>query len=177
MRRLKIGIRPQLILLVAFSSLFSLLILAIVTGVYFSDNLSNLRAERLEVISQLKATQVTQAVQYMFYQVYWLSQKNTVSDPLSSYRAGNNTEGVFVESQVTIDQFLATSELFVGARLYNLDLDIVAQGTNDLTIISEPTRDYLYPLLKNATIPLCSSRVSNTTSRVIPTSRLTFPDP
>lgn len=153
MRRLKIGIRPQLILLVAFSSLFSLLILAIVTGVHFSDNLSNLRAERLEVISQLKATQVTQAVQYMFYQVYWLSQKNTVSDPLSSYRAGNNTEGVFVESQVTIDQFLATSELFVGARLYNLDLDIVAQGTNDLTIISEPTRDYLYPLLKNATIP------------------------
>lgn len=154
MRRLKIGIRPQLILLVAFSSLFSLLVLAIVTGVYFSDNLSNLRAERLEVISQLKATQVTQAVEYMFYQVYWLTQKNTLSDPLSSYRAGNNTEGVFAEAQNTIDQFLATSELFVSARLYNLDLDVVAQGTNDLTIIAEPTLDYLYPLLKNATIPL-----------------------
>lgn len=154
MRRLKIGIRPQLILLVAFSSLFSLLILAIVTGVYFSDNLSNIRAERLEVISQLKATQVTQSVEYMFYQVYWLTQRDQISVPLSSYRAGNNTQDVFQDSQTTLDQFLSTSELFVGARLYNLNLDVVAQATNDLTNISQATSDYLYPLLKNATIPL-----------------------
>lgn len=153
MRRLKIGIRPQLILLVAFSSLFSLLILAIVTGVYFSDNLSNLRAERLEVISQLKATQVTQAVEYMFYQVYWLTQRDSLSNPLSSYRAGNNTNDVFVASQQSLNLFLTTSELFVSARLYNLDLDVVAQATNDITNISEPTTDYLYPLLKNSSIP------------------------
>lgn len=146
MKRLKIGIRPQLIILVCFSSLFSLLILGIVTGVYFSSNLSDLRAERLEVISQLKTTQVKQAVEYVFYQIYWLTTKESIYAPLSSYRAGNNTKSVFTGSTTALDQFLASSELFSAARLYNLDLDIMAESYNNVSMVSNSTMGDLFPL-------------------------------
>lgn len=146
MKRLKIGIRPQLIILVCFSSLFSLLILGIVTGVYFSSNLSDLRAERLEVISQLKTTQVKQAVEYVFYQIYWLTTKESIYAPLSSHRAGNNTKSVFTGSTTVLDQFLASSELFSAARLYNLDLDIMAESYNNVSMVSNSTMGDLFPL-------------------------------
>lgn len=152
MRRLKIGIRPQIILLVCFSSLFSLLILAIVTAVYFSANLSDLRAERLEVISQLKTSQIRQAVEYIYYQVYWLATKDTITTPLTSYRAGNNSLGLFADAQTTLDQFLTSSETFVSSRLYNLNIDVVALSAKALTI-SEPAADYLFPLMKNTLVP------------------------
>ncbi|KAK6460321.1 histidine kinase osmosensor osmolarity two-component system protein SLN1, partial [Scheffersomyces coipomensis] len=153
MRRLKIGIRPQLIILVGFSSLFSLLILAIVTGLYFTSNLSDLRAERLEVISQLKTVQVKQAVEYIFYQVYWLTTKDSIFSPLSSYRAGNSSTEIFSGAQSTLDQFLTSSELFAAARLYNLDLNVMADSYNNITAISMPAMDVLYPLSANASIP------------------------
>lgn len=162
MRRLKIGIRPQLIILVGFSSLFSLLILAIVTGVYFSSNLSNLRAERLQVISQLKTTQIQQSVEYIYYQIYWLSNKDTVYAPLNSHVAGNGTHGIFADAQKTLDQFLTSSELFSAARLYDLYLDVVAESYNNETSISTPTMDYLFPLSANTTIP---SSLLNTTNQ------------
>lgn len=146
MKRLKIGIRPQLIILVCFSSLLSLLILGIVTGVYFSSNLSDLRAERLEVISQLKTTQVKQAVEYVFYQIYWLTTKESIYAPLSSYRAGNNTKSIFTGSTTALDQFLASSELFSAARLYNLDLDIMSESYNNVSKVSNSTMDRLFPL-------------------------------
>ncbi|KAK6456376.1 histidine kinase osmosensor osmolarity two-component system protein SLN1 [Scheffersomyces xylosifermentans] len=153
MKRLKIGIRPQLILLVCFASLFSLLILAIVTAIYFSSNLSDLRAERLEVISQLKTTQVKQAVEYIYYQVYWVTTKDSIYSPLSSYRAGNNSRSIFAGAQNTLDQFLMSSELFAAARLYNLDLEVMADSYNNITAISQPAMDFLYPLSQNASIP------------------------
>lgn len=153
MRRLKIGIRPQLIVLVCFSSLFSLLILAVVTGVYFSTNLSDLRAERLEVISQLKTSQIRQAVEYLFYQVYWLATKDTITSPLTSYRAGNNSLGLFTDAQFALDQFLTSSETFALCRLYNLDIDVVAQSSKPQTL-SDPAAAYLYPLMKNTLVPL-----------------------
>lgn len=154
MRRLKIGIRPQLIMLVAFSSLFSLLISSIVTGVYFSSNLSALRAERLVVISELRATQVQQALDYIYYQVNGLALKDTIYTPLSSYRAGNNSNAIFSSAQTALDQFISSSELFLSARLYNLDLKVVAESDNLVITISNATRSFLYPLAQNASIPL-----------------------
>lgn len=163
MKRLKIGIRPQLIILVCFSSLFSLLILGIVTGVYFSSNLSDLRAERLEVISQLKTTQVKQAVEYVFYQIYWLTTKESIYAPLSSYRAGNNTKSVFTGSTTALDQFLASSELFSAARLYNLDLDIMAESYNNVSMVSNSTMGDLFPLdVASATRQFSTSGVDET---------------
>lgn len=146
MKRLKIGITPQLIILVGFSSLFSLLILAIVTGVYYSHNLSQSGAEKLQVIAQLKTVQVKQAIDYTYYQVYWLSTKDSITTPLSSYRAGNNSQDVFVSSQQALDQFLTSSEFFASARLYNLELDVVAEGYNNETRINNHTMEDLYPL-------------------------------
>ncbi|RLV91631.1 Histidine protein kinase SLN1 [Spathaspora sp. JA1] len=153
MRRLKIGIRPQLIVLVCFASLFSLLILAIVTGVYFSTNLSNLRKERLEVIAQLKATQVAQAIQYISYQVLWLTNVETITTPLSQYKAGNNSVEIFNGAQQTLDQLMGSTELFAGARLYNLDLQIMASSYSNSTLVSNPTLSALFPLNQNSTIP------------------------
>lgn len=152
-RRLKIGIRPQLIILVCFSSLFSLLILAIVIGVYFTRNMSNLQADRLEVVSQLKATQVKQSIQYIYYQVYWLSQRDTLTSPLLSYRAGNISDLVFSSAQLALDSFLSSSETFASARLYDLDLNVVANSTNDLITVSQPVQDALYALGENMTVP------------------------
>lgn len=153
MRRLKIGIRTQLILLVTFACLFALIILAIVCGVYFSHNLTNLRAERLEVISQLKSSQVTQSIDYLFYQVYYLTTRDTITTPLTSYRAGNNSQAVFDVAQSSLDQFVSNSESFAAARLYNLDLKIVAESFNNVTKISTPAMDYLYPLQQNVSVP------------------------
>lgn len=153
MRRLKIGIRPQLIMLVAFSSLFSLLIFAVVAGVYFSSNLTDLRAERLVVISELRATQVKQALDYIYYQVIGLALQDTIANSLSSYRAGNNSNVIFTNAQTSLDQFISNSELFISARLYNLDLAIMAQSNNNDVTIAEPTKAFLYPLVQNATVP------------------------
>lgn len=110
MRRLKIGIRPQLIVLVCFASLFSLLILGIVTGLYFSENLTQLRSERLYVISQLKSTQVEQALSFIAYQVGTLSAIDAITTPLSQYRAGNNSNAVFTSAQNTLDQFMSSTK-------------------------------------------------------------------
>jgi osomolarity two-component system sensor histidine kinase SLN1 len=153
MRRLKIGIKPQLIILVCFSSLLSLLILAIVTGVYFSHLLLNLRADRLEVISQLKTSQVKQLFEFVFYQAYFLSTKDTVYSPLVLYRAGNNSAGVFNLAQELLDQFLQLLETFAAARLYNLNLDIMANSYSNFSNILTPVMDLLYPLLQNASVP------------------------
>lgn len=161
MRKLKIGIKTQLIVLVTFASLFSLLILAAVCGAYFSTNLSDLRAERLEVISQLKASQVTQALYYLMYQVYWVTTRDAVTNPLSSYRAGNNSNAVFQLAQSTLDQFLTSSESFAAARLYNLDLEVVAESFNNGTIVSTPSLDYLYPLQQNLTVPPAVNQLEN----------------
>ncbi|KAG7662252.1 SLN1 [[Candida] subhashii] len=153
MRRLKIGIRPQLIILVCFASLFSLLILAVVTGVYFSENLNDLRAERLEVISQLKTTQVSQSLGYLSYQVLWLTTLDQITQPLSQYRAGNNSRDMFIGAQSTLDQFMSSNENFVAVRLYNLDLDVVAASANNATVVSTEATNILFPLQANATLP------------------------
>ncbi|KAL6678367.1 Histidine kinase osmosensor [Candidozyma auris] len=152
-RRLKIGIRPQLIILVCFSSLFSLLILAVVTGVYYSTNLTNLRAERLEVIAQIKASQIEQTVQYLLYQTYWLSTKDSIAKPLSNYRAGNSSKAVFGDAQYALDSFLSSSEMFASAALYDLNSNIVAESRNNNTKVSSTLESALYALTENTTIP------------------------
>ncbi|KAK6882614.1 Histidine protein kinase SLN1 [Candida tropicalis] len=153
MRRLKIGIRPQLIVLVCFASLFSLLILGIVTGVYFSENLRSLRSERLLVISQLKRTQVQQAIQYIAYQAITVAEIDAVTVPLSKYKAGNNSVSVFQDAQDSLSSFIISTDAFVAAKLYNLDLQVMAAATNNGSMISDSASDVLFPLIQNATIP------------------------
>lgn len=166
MKRLKIGIRTQLIILVAFLSLFSLLILGIVTGVYFSSNLTHLQSERLELVSNLKSTQVRQAIQYIEYQIYFLSTRDTLASPLESYRAGNYSSSVFDNAESTIGQFLQTSDTFAAAKLYDLSLNEVVNYYNNDSNIPTPTLDYLFPLKKNGSVP---SPLSKTGTSAVPT--------
>lgn len=167
-RRLKIGIRPQLIILVGFSSLFSLLILALVVGVYYLNNLSSLRAERLEVIAEIKNTQVQQSIQDLYYQTYWLSTKDGISEPLLNYRAGNNSRGLFSDAQLTLNLFLSSSEMFALAALYDLNSNIVAESSNNNTNVSSALDSVLYSLAENTTIPAAvldnRNQASNTKS-------------
>lgn len=152
-RRLKVGIRPQLIIIVCFSSLSSLLILAIVTGIYFSKNLTSLRGDKLLSIAQLKGTQVKQSILNIYFQVSALLQKDAISNPLSYYRAGNTSLDMFGMAQNALDSFLSSSETFVLARLYNLDLTTVANSLSNTINVSTLVTAALFPLQPNASIP------------------------
>lgn len=172
-RRMKIGIRPQLIILVCFASLFSLLILATVIGIYVSTIVSGLRADRLSVIAELKGTQIQQLLQFIYYQISWLSQKDTITLPLLSYRAGNFSLQVFLLAQQSLDQFLTTSETFALAKLYNLDLHEVALSNNSAVSVAGPVQDALYILLNASAVP--SAVVTRNNSNAIPTGHLLGP--
>lgn len=155
MRRLKVGIRPQLIILVMSLSLLLLLILAVVTGVYFSNNLLDLRAERLEVIAELKLTQIGQLMTLTYYQVNWITQRDLVLSALANYRVGNSLlDSPFMSgANLTIDQLVLSSDNFAAARLYNLDMEVLVELENKITNLSPWARDYLYPLRYNAEVP------------------------
>ena len=154
MRRLKVGIRPQLIILVMSASLLLLLILAVVTGVYFSSNLLELRAERLEVIAQLKATQIAQLVTLIYYQVSWITQRDQVLTALTLLRASDQPLLRFTSrANVTIDQLVLLLDNFAAARLYNLDLEVLVELENQVTNLLPWARDFLYPLRENALVP------------------------
>lgn len=179
-RRLKIGIRPQLIILVGFSSLFSLLILAVITGVYYSNNLTSLRAERLEVIAQIKSTQVQQSIQYLWYQTYWVSIKEEITTPLSSHRAGNNSASIFSEAQTALDTFLLSSEMFALAVLYDLKANVVAESYSNITTVSSTLDSVLYVLGDNTTVPSSlfnSTSSSSSSSLALTTAYFTGPLP
>lgn len=149
------------------------MIISVVVGVYFLKSLTNLRADRLEVVSQLKATQVKQSIQYIYYQVLWLSQKESVTTPLTNYRAGNNSEAVFSGLQGSLDQFLATSETFAAARIYDLNLNTVSISHNAEVVISQPVEDALYPLAKNESVPYAVTSLNS--SNAVGTGIMTGP--
>lgn len=101
----------------------------------------------------MKSTQIVQSMQYVYYQVYWLSTKDTVTSPLSLHRAGNNSDAVFDQAQTAIDQFLSSSEMFASARLYDLELNTVVESTNNATNLSFASESVLYPLQKSSPVP------------------------
>ncbi|KAI5960976.1 SLN1 [Candida pseudojiufengensis] len=144
-KRLKIGIRPQLIGLVCFASLLSLLILGLVTGIYFSDNLKSLRSERLAVISQLKALQVGQAMGFIDLTIGSLSTVDTVVKPLIQASSGNSSSEIYDEVQDLFNQYMSTDNL-ISARLYDKDLNLVTTSLNEPVQLSNETKSKLYPI-------------------------------
>ncbi|KAI3404287.2 SLN1 [Candida oxycetoniae] len=152
MKRLKIGIRPQLIFLVGFACLVSLLILGLVTGIYFSDNLKSLRSERLSVISQLKIVQVQQAMAFLDITVDSLSQVDTIISPLKSDLNGNTSSLLYKDVESLFQQYLST-DIFLSARLYNRQLEIVMSTKNEPIILSQGLKDRLYPIPSGGPLP------------------------
>lgn len=152
MKRLKIGIRTQLMVLVGFASLLSLLILGLVTGIYFSNNLRNLRSERLEVISQLKATQVSQSITFTQITVASLAQVDRVRDPLLLHKQGNDLSDLFDGVDLLFLQYTFTDQ-FVSARLYDMDCNIVTTTSDEFVVVNNATKDMLYPIPDGGPLP------------------------
>lgn len=149
MRVLKIGIRQQLICLVLMVALLSLMVLAIITGVYFSANYRNIRADKLQVIAQLKASQVEQNLNYLYYQIYWLSGRDTIESSLVSYRAGNTSSLNFYNAEDTISQFLSSSNTFSNVRLYDSRFELLLNSSDtstDRKSISDDILENVFPL-------------------------------
>ncbi|KAI5948680.1 SLN1 [Candida theae] len=160
MRRLKIGIRTQLMVLVGFASLLSLLILGLVTGIYFSNNLRSLRSERLEVISQLKATQVSQSVGFIQITVSSLAQVERIREPLSSHQNGNESSNLFDGVESLFTQYTFTDQ-FASARLYDKDYKVVTETTDEYVIINEETKEKLYPIPEGGPLPAVVDHYTN----------------
>lgn len=155
-RVFRIGIRQQLTALVIVVALVSLMVLAIITGIYFSTNYKNLRSDRLKVVAQLKAAQVSQNLNFLYYQAYWLATKDVIQNSLVSYRAGNTSEANWASAEDSIKQFLQATITFAGVRLYDTRFDpVVESGSNWSNIyVPDSISQQLYTLEQdNITVP------------------------
>lgn len=127
-KRIKLGIRQQITIIVCFAAVFSLAVLAIPTSVYFNHTMTSLQRSLLVVIARLKATQVLQALRVLANQVYWLRLVAVYSDVLTSVRNGDVTELLRDLAQIALDQSVSGIEFFSEARLYDINLNIVVSS-------------------------------------------------
>lgn len=145
MKRLKIGITAQLVILVVFASILSPLILSLCTGIYFKNNTKNMRTERLEVISGSKAAQVKQAVEYIFSQVDWLSRQDMIISPVVKYDMGNKSQSLLSSAKIGLDQFSSASPYYAASTLYDYDFNEIVRSYNNNTNISSAALKKLLP--------------------------------
>lgn len=152
---LRIGIRTQLTALVCIVALVSLIILAITTGVYFTSNYRNLRSDRLLMAAQLKSSQVDQSLNYLYYQCYWLSSRDTIQTALANYVSGNKTYENWLDATSVIQRFLASSALFSVVRVYDAGFNAVLNSTNNGTgdLLPVDILNELLPLSSDIALP------------------------
>ncbi|KAG0671899.1 Histidine kinase osmosensor [Maudiozyma exigua] len=151
----KVSIRTQLTALVSLVAIISLVILAVTTGVYFTSNYKDLRSNRLYIAAQLKSSQLTQTLNYLFYQCYYLSSRDTLQESLANYVAGNKSESNWVDSQGVVEKFLSSSNLFFASRVYDSSFSTVMNATNNSTgdQIPDSVLSQLFPLSTNMSLP------------------------
>ncbi|KAM3162373.1 Histidine kinase [Lachancea thermotolerans] len=150
-----ISIRTQLTALVCLVALLSLIILAVITGVYFTSSFKSMRAERLYVASQLKASQIDQNLYYLYYQCYYLSTRDVLQNALTQYLAGNTTTENWADAVTTLDKFLGSSNLFSLARVYDSSFQDVLNASNNASgnLVPESVLTQLFPLSTNVSLP------------------------
>lgn len=127
----RISIRAQLTALVSIVAIVSLVILAVTTGVYFTSNYKDLRSDRLYIAAQLKSSQIDQTLNYLYYQCYYLSSRDTLQAALINYAAGNKTAKNWIDSQTVVEKFLSSSDLFSIARVYDSNFEVIVNITNN----------------------------------------------
>lgn len=151
----KVSLRAQLTALVSIVAIISLVILAVTTGVYFTTNYKNLRANRLYIAAQLKASQLDQTLNTLYYQCFYLSTSNILEASLANYVAGNKTESNWVNSVSSISTFLTSSNLFFVARVYDSSFNTVLNSTNNSTgdQIPDSVLQKLFPLSSSDALP------------------------
>lgn len=151
----RVSLRAQLTALVSVVAIISLVILAITTGVYFTSNFKNLRADRLYIVAQLKSSQIDQNLNYLYYQCYYVASRDTVQNTLANYVAGNKTRENWVDTQSVLEKFLSSSDLFSAVRIYDASFNNVFNATNNGTgdLIPESTLEKLMPLSRDDPLP------------------------
>ncbi|SCU89544.1 LAFA_0E18932g1_1 [Lachancea sp. 'fantastica'] len=150
-----VSIRAQLTALVCLVAILSLIILAVITGVYFTSTYKSLRADRLQVASQLKSSQIDQNINFLYYQSYWMASRDILQDALTEYLAGNTSEENWYDASTSLDKFLSSSNLFSAARVYDSSFKDVLNATNNGTgnLIPEEVLARLFPLSTNEPLP------------------------
>lgn len=116
-----------MIVFVTFVAVFSLLFLAIVTGVYFTNNFISIRMDKLRVIAKLKALQIEQNLQYYYYQLYWALTRDSVQSyvaSVSTFSADANllSGNLSQEALDYLQKFVDSSDTYLQAKLYDLKL-------------------------------------------------------
>lgn len=151
----RISIRAQLTALVSIVALVSLIILAVTTGVYFTSTYKNLRSERLYIAAQLKSSQIDQNLNYLYYQCYWLSSRDTLQTALANYISGNKTAANWVDATSALQKFLSSSALFPVARVYDASFHPVLNATNNGTgdLLPQELLTKLMPLSSDMALP------------------------
>lgn len=128
--RLRVSIRTQLIAIVVFVSMFSLVILAVVCGVYFTSVFTDARISKLEVAAELKSLQMQQAFASFSYQIKQLGTKQEIKRALSVRKAGNTSESTLIDAQSVMYQSMQNTNGLIDARLYDLNFETVVSTTN-----------------------------------------------
>ncbi|CDO91689.1 unnamed protein product [Kluyveromyces dobzhanskii CBS 2104] len=156
-----IGLQTQLIVVVCSICVLSLIIITVTTGVYFTTNYKSVRAERLQVAAQLKSSQVDQNLNYLYYQIYWLSTRDTLQDALVNYRAGNSSKDNWNSAEDSLEKFLGASDLFSIARVYDASFETVINSSNNGSgdNIPQDILTELFPL--SGSEPLSSSLLTS----------------
>ncbi|GMM33503.1 histidine kinase [Saccharomycopsis crataegensis] len=178
---LRVSIRSQLIGLVSFVATFSLAFMAIITGVYFSRNFLSLRSERLSVIAKLKASQVEQNLQSNYYQLYWVSTRDTVQKYVASLsdfgETTNSTSDIAELSEGALDylqKFIDSSDTYIQARLYDLMLEEVGSVSNNA---SSYASEVITPTISSSSSSSPRHTKSSSSSSSSPAATLTSQSP
>ncbi|QNQ01262.1 Osmosensing histidine protein kinase SLN1 [Yarrowia lipolytica] len=114
-----------MIVLVIVVITLSLLILAIVTGVKYTNSVLELRQERIKIVSMLKAAQLVQSVMAIYYQVQALANRDELQVAMARAKAGNNTDANWAATRTLMQSSLDSSSTFFQLEIYDRSLSTV----------------------------------------------------
>ncbi|ODQ67991.1 hypothetical protein NADFUDRAFT_81099, partial [Nadsonia fulvescens var. elongata DSM 6958] len=146
MRQIRISIRIQLVIVVSFVMVLSLMILTVATTVNNARSILDLRGEQLQTIAMLKSAQVTQALSALFYLTYWFSLASEPKMALARYKAGNTTRSNWSEAQQSLQATLDSSEVLLMGTVYDTNFNLVFNSTTNVTNITNSIIDLTGPL-------------------------------
>ncbi|KAF5102921.1 hypothetical protein D0Z00_000179 [Geotrichum galactomycetum] len=106
-------------------------------GIRLHQFVLSLRAESLEVIATLKASQVLQVLNTLYYQAYLLSIRDPIKIALTKFRAGNASSENWSAVSTIFNSTFGTSQSIISASIFDL------AGTLAFNISSTP--DSVYP--------------------------------
>lgn len=112
---------------------------------YCSNFILNLRTERLQVVSSLKSAQVLQAFSTIYYQTYLISTRDQLTQAMTRYRAGNNTESNWKEVASYFNNTFAASTIVSAAAIYDTNGYLLFFQSNDSSPYDSYNKD-LFPI-------------------------------